>query len=56
MALLLGENCNKCACATCQYLPECGTMCGNTKWYCENECKGVVGWMGGCSQRSKESN
>lgn len=56
MTMNLGENCERCWCASCGYLEHCSTMCGNTKWYCENDCRGEDGCMTQCSQYEPNEN
>lgn len=50
----LGEFCKECLCAICRHRENCGTMEGNTDWYCHEECKGNDGCMNRCSQFEKE--
>lgn len=48
--LNLGEFCKECLCARCEYRKSCGTLEGNTDWYCREVCKGNDGCMKNCSQ------
>ena len=50
----LGHFCEECRCASCEYLSSCGTMEGNTEWYCDNECHGEDGAMDECSEYKQE--
>ena len=53
--LNLGEFCKECLCAVCGRREYCGTMEGNTDWYCKNECVGECGCMNNCSQFEAEN-
>lgn len=53
MAKQLGDNCKLCYCSTCIHLSDCDTMCGDTEWYCDNDCKGENGYMSRCNQYEK---
>ena len=48
--LNLGDFCKECLCAECSNRKYCGTLEGNTNWYCHNECEGQCGMMKRCSQ------
>lgn len=50
----LGDNCKYCLCASCANLESCGTMEGNTEWYCENDCVGEDGCMTDCSEYDRK--
>lgn len=42
--------CEECLCFKCGNKNCCGTWGDNTKWYCDNICRGDVGCMTICSQ------
>ena len=48
--MYMGENCKKCWCSDCGYLDYCAINEGNTRYSCENFCKGIECWMENCSQ------